>query len=200
VDIAASQLYREGRYHLQADGAVLSSDAMIDRLEELCERFPLVSVEDPLFEDDWEGWKQLTSRLGGRVQLSGDDLFVTSATRLQKGIDCGAANGVVIKPNQIGTLTEAVQTVALAKSAGYATVISPRSGELWDPYLVHLCVGQNLGQGKLVGAYSSGESNLNEIIRIGDRLGSTAVYRDGNILRHFSCGQIAASDRQGPAK
>ena len=182
VDIAANQLYRNGSYYLDCNRVVFSRDQMIDWLVKLCADYPIVSLEDPLFEDDWEGWKLLTERIGKKVQILGDDLFVTSKKRLEKGIALGAANAIVIKPNQVGTLTETFQTIETAKTANYGTVVSPRSGELWDPYLVHLCIGQNLGQGKIAGAYSSGESSVNEIIRIGDSLDGQAIYRTGSIL------------------
>lgn len=185
TDIAASQLYRNGMYHLEADQQVLSRDQMIDKLEEMCTQYPILCMEDCLHEDDWEGWMLLTKRLGNRVELIGDDLFVTNAVKLRKGIQSGAANAIVIKPNQVGTLTETIETIKTAKAAGYGTIISPRSGELWDPYLVHLCVGQNLGQGKIVGAYPTGESSLNELIRVEDHLGNRAVYRGKNILSKY---------------
>ena len=185
LDIAATQLYRDGKYHLEADHKVLSRNEMINRLEEMCGNFPVISMEDCLDEDDWEGWEILTKRLGHKVQLVGDDLFVTNPKRLKKGIKMGVANAVMIKPNQIGTLTETINTVKIAKSAGYGTVISPRSEELWDPYIAHLCVGQNLGQGKIVGAYAGGETNINELIRIGDYLGSRALYRGEEIFSRF---------------
>lgn len=183
VDIASNQLFKHGRYHLNADREQLSTIEMIDRMVGLCNKYPVVSLEDPLVEDDWKGWQIITKLLGSRVQISGDDIFVTDPDRLSHAINIGVANAIVIKPNQIGTISQTFKTIRLAKTAGYATVISPRSGELWDPYLVHLCVGQNLGQGKLVGAYSSGENNLNEIIRICDQLGSTAIQNDGAFLR-----------------
>jgi len=182
LDIAGSQLFRDGMYHLEADHAVLSRDEMIDRLEDMCAKYPIISMEDCLFEDDWEGWEILTKRLGHKVQLVGDDLFVTNPERLKKGIDKGVANAIIIKPNQIGTLTETIETIKLAKSAGYGTIVSPRSEELWDPYFVHLCVGQNLGMGKTVGAYSGGEADLNELIRIEDYLGERSIYRGKDVL------------------
>ena len=185
IDIAASELYREGKYHLNADGKIVSREEMIDQLEDMCERFPIVCMEDCLFEEDWEGWMLLTERLGNKVQLIGDDLFVTNRKRLVKGIEMGAANGLVIKPNQVGTLTEAIETIMVAKEARYGTVISIRSGELWDPYIVHLCVGQNLGQGKIVGAYATGETNMNELLRVEDYLGEKSVYRGKEVLSRF---------------
>lgn len=184
TDIAASQLYQDGKYHLKADDKVLSRGQWIDKLEKMCSKYPIISMEDCLFEDDWEGWKLLTDRLGDKVQLVGDDLFVTNPERLKKGIEMDVANAIVIKPNQVGTVTETIETIKLAKAAGYGTIISPRSGELWDPYVVHLCVGQNLGQGKIVSCPSGGQS-LNELTRIGDYLGDKAVYKGKGILSRF---------------
>jgi len=185
LDIAASQLHRDGEYHLEADRQVLSTDEWIDRLEQLCDVYPIVGMEDCLFEDDWEGWKSLTERLGDRVELVGDDLFVTNPKRLSKGIEMGVANCVMIKPNQVGTLTNTFETIAMAKAAGYNTIISPRSGEIWDPYIAHLCVGQSLEQGKIAGGYSGGERSLNELTRIEDHLGDRAVYRGKEVLARF---------------
>jgi len=184
IDFAATQLYRDGMYHLKADDAVLSREEWIGRLEEMCNNYPIISMEDCLFEDDWEGWVNLTKRLGNKVQLVGDDLFTTNPKRLKKGIEMGAANAIVIKPNQVGTLTETIETIRMAKAAGYGTVVSGRSGELWDPYIVHLCVGQSLGQGKMVNCPSGGQ-HLNELARIEDYLGDEALYRGKNVLARF---------------
>ena len=180
IDLAATQLYKDGMYHLKADNAVLSREEWIGRLEEMCDNYPIISMEDCLFEDDWEGWVNLTKRLGNKVQLVGDDLFTTNPKRLKKGVEMGAANAIVIKPNQVGTLTETMETIRMAKAAGYGTVISVRSGELWDPYIVHLCVGQNLGQGKI-----GGRGSLNEILRIEECLGDELVYKGRSILSKF---------------
>jgi len=184
IDLAASQLYEDGRYHLKAENKVLSRAEWINELADMCDNYPIISMEDCLFEDDWEGWQILTDRLGNKVQLVGDDLFVTNAKRLEKGIEMGVANAIVIKPNQIGTLTETFETIKMAKSAGYGTVISPRSGELWDPYVVHLCVGQNLGQGKIVECPAGGQS-LNELMRIEDYLDDKAIYIGKSVLSQF---------------
>ena len=150
----------------------------------MCSNYPIISMEDCLFEDDWEGWLELTKRLGNKVQLVGDDLFVTNPKRLKKGIEMGVANAIVIKPNQVGTLTETMETIKMAKAAGYGTVISGRSGELWDPYIVHLCVGQNLGQGKTGRCPPRGQ-NLNELMRIEDYLGGKAKYKGKSALSRF---------------
>ena len=184
LDIAATQLYSDGRYNLKADGQVLSREEWLDRLVKMCDRYPVVSMEDCLFEDDWDGWVESTKRLGHRIQLVGDDLFTTNPQRLKKGIGLGAANSVVIKPNQVGTLTETFETIRLAKEAGYGTVVSSRSGELWDPYVAHLCVGQSLGQGKLM-SFPSGGQHLNELMRIADCLGERAIYRGDEVLARF---------------
>jgi enolase len=187
VDLAASQLYRDGKYNLQADNKSLATGEMIDKLEEMCDDYPIISMEDCLFEDDWQAWKVLTKRLGSKVQLVGDDLFATNPRRLERGTEMSVANAIVIKPNQVGTLTETMETIRIAKSAGYGTIISPRSGELWDPYLTHLCVGQGLGQGKLtsVGGGVAGLDNLNELLRIEEYLGERVVYRGRQIFSRF---------------
>ena len=186
LDVAASQLYREGLYHLTADQLQLSSEAMIDYFYRLCRTYPVVALEDPLFEEDWSGWQMIRSKLDGLVDIIGDDLFVTNSVRLNKGIEMRTAHGLIIKPNQIGTLTETYQTVKLAKESKMATIISPRSGEIWDPYLAHLCVGWQLGQGKIAGAYPSGELHFNELTRIVDMLGNGAQYADGHYLSTWS--------------
>ncbi|MFC1802844.1 phosphopyruvate hydratase [Thermoproteota archaeon] len=169
IDLATSQLYKNGMYHLEADKNILSRGEMIDKLVEMCNKYPIISMEDCLFEDDWNGWKTLTKKIGDKVQLVGDDLFVTNIKRLKKGIELGVANSIIIKPNQVGTLTETIDTIKLAKKKGYKTIASPRSGKLWDPHIVHLCVGQNLGQGKFVRCPIGG-SYLNELIRIEEYL------------------------------
>jgi len=174
--IASTHLYKAGNYHLDADHAVLSKGEMIDRLQEMADTYPILSMEDCLLEDDWDGWRSLTERLGDKIQLVGDDLFTTNPARLQKGIERGVANAIVIKPNQVGTLTETIKTIEKAKSAGFGTIISSRSGQLWDPYLVHLCVARSLGQGKLVRCPVGGPS-LNEIIRLQNLYGDELSQR-----------------------
>lgn len=184
LDIAATQLYQDGMYHLAADGQVLTREQWIDRLDDMCRRFPIVSMEDCLFEDDWEGWAILTKRLGNKVQLVGDDLFTTNPQRVKKGIQMGVANATVIKPNQVGTLTETYETVRLAKAAGYGTVVSPRSGELWNPFVANLCVGQSLGQAKALSCPAGGPY-LNDFLRIADLLGPQAEYPGRQALARF---------------
>ncbi len=177
LDPAASSFYRDGRYHLEGEGRVLDSDGMIRFFEEWVEQYPIVSIEDALAEDDWEGWKALTSTLGDRVQLVGDDVFVTSETRLLKGIAEGAGNAILIKLNQIGTLTETLQTIETARGAGYRCVISHRSGETEDTTIAHLAVATNAGQIK-TGSMCRSErvAKYNELLRIDEELGSIAVF------------------------
>lgn len=184
LDIAATQLFADGKYQITGDNASYTPAQWIDRLEEMCHKYPIISMEDCLHEEDWEGWVEVTKRLGSRVQLVGDDLFTTNPARLKRGISLKAANAVVIKPNQVGTLTETFETVRLAKAAGYGTIISARSGEMPDPYIAHLCVGQSLGQAKAVGCPVGGP-HLNEFIRIEDSLGEKAVFRGKAVLARF---------------
>ncbi len=184
IDMAATQLYKDGKYHLSLDSKELTRDEWIAWMVDLCDKYPIISMEDCLHEDDWEGWSELTKRLGNRVQLVGDDLFTSNPARLKKGISMGAANAVVIKPNQVGTLTETFETISIAKEAGYGTIVSGRSGELWDPYIAHLCVGRSLGQGKMVNCPAGGQ-HLNELMRIHDYLGERAHYVGKHVLDRF---------------
>jgi enolase len=174
LDVASTHFYKDGEYHLKADNRTLTRDEMIDFLAEIRDAFPVVSMEDCLHEEDWEGWKALTERLGNRTQLVGDDFFTTNPSRLRRGVAMGAANAVVIKPNQIGTITETVDTIKAAKQAGYGTVLSSRSGEIGDMYLSHLLVGQGLGQGKIA-AFDIERIKLNELLRIEEHLGEKAI-------------------------
>ncbi len=185
MDAAASELYEEktGAYLFdgEADGTgkplVRTTDEMIRLYEELVDEFPIVSIEDGLHEDDWEGWQKLTKRLGGKIQLVGDDLFVTNPKRIQCGIQLKAGKAVLIKLNQIGTLTEAMEAIELAKCAGYQTVISHRSGETEDTFLADLAVAVNAGQVK-TGAPCRGErtAKYNQLLRIEEELGKAASY------------------------
>jgi enolase len=177
LDVAATELRREGGYHLQGEGRKLSSEEMVGWLEELVEEFPLVSIEDGLAEDDWEGWGLCTRRLGDRVQLVGDDLFVTNPALLRRGIEEGVANAVLIKLNQIGTLSETLAAMELAHGAGYGRVVSHRSGETEDTFLAHLVVATNAGQVK-AGAPARGErtAKYNELLRIEEQLGDQARF------------------------
>ena len=177
LDPAASEFGKHGRYRLRADRADKSSEEMIAFYEQLLSRYPICSIEDGLGEDDWEGWRALTQRLGSRVQIVGDDIFVTSPAILQEGIRKGIANAILIKLNQIGTLTETLETIELAKRAGYGTIISHRSGETEDTFVADLAVAVNAGQIK-TGSLSRGErtAKYNQLLRIEEELGPAAVW------------------------
>ncbi|AGA70758.1 phosphopyruvate hydratase [Desulfitobacterium dichloroeliminans LMG P-21439] len=178
LDVAATELYKDGKYHLEGEGLTKTTDEMIAYLEELTEQYPIVSIEDGLSEEDWEGWKKLTERLGDRIQLVGDDLFVTNPARLARGIKEKCANSILIKLNQIGTLTETLDAIEMAKRAGYTTVISHRSGETEDVTMAHVAVAVNAGQIK-TGAPARTErvAKYNELLRIEEELGETGIYR-----------------------
>ena len=177
LDVAASELGEHGRYRLRADRAEKSSDEMIALYESLIGRYPICSIEDGLGEDDWEGWRLLTRRLGARVQLVGDDVFVTNPAIIQQGIREGLANAILIKVNQIGTLTETLEAIELAKRAGYGTMISHRSGETEDSFVADLAVAVNAGQIK-TGSLARGEriAKYNQLLRIEEELGAAAVW------------------------
>jgi len=185
LDPAASELYGEGRYHLRGEGRALDAEQLVDLWMRWCAAYPIVSIEDGMAEDDWEGWQQLTERLGGRVQLVGDDLFVTNSSRLQQGIDRGVANAILIKLNQIGTVTETLDAIALATRNGYASVISHRSGETEDTSIADLAVAVNAGQIK-AGAPSRSErvAKYNRLLRIERDLGSAGSYAGRAAFRH----------------
>jgi enolase len=177
LDVAATELWRDGRYRAPGEDAEWKTEELIDVYERLADRFPLVSIEDGLREDDWDGWVQLTRRLDGRLQLVGDDLFVTNPARLADGIRLGAANAILVKVNQIGTLTETLEAVELAKSAGYGVVISHRSGETEDTFVADLAVGVNAGQIK-TGSLSRSDrvAKYNQLVRIEEWLGDAARW------------------------
>jgi enolase len=177
LDPAASELYRDGVYELPGEGRTLDASGMSELYASLLERYPLVSVEDGLDEDAWADWRAQTQLLGDRLQLVGDDIFVTNPDFLGRGIDEGVANGILVKVNQIGTLTETLDTIALARSAGYATVISHRSGETEDTTIADLAVAVNAGQIK-TGAPSRSDrvAKYNQLLRIEEQLGEKAVY------------------------
>nr|MBA3329995.1 phosphopyruvate hydratase [Actinomycetota bacterium] len=177
LDPAASEVFREGRYVLEGEGRELDTEGMLDLYGDLAARYPLVSVEDGLAEEEWDGWRALTERLGGSVQLVGDDLFVTNVARLRRGIESGAGNAILVKVNQIGTLTETLEAIALARSHGYAVVISHRSGETEDTTIADLAVATNAGQIK-TGAPSRTDrvAKYNQLLRIEEELGAGAVY------------------------
>jgi len=177
LDPAATEFYRDGGYRLDGEGRILDGDAMIDLYAGLADRFPLVSVEDGLAEDEWGAWGTLTERLGGRLQLVGDDLFVTNVERLRRGIDEGVANAILVKVNQIGTLTETLDAISLARRNGFASVISHRSGETEDTTIADLAVATGAGQIK-TGAPSRSDrvAKYNQLLRIEEDLGSAAAY------------------------
>ena len=178
LDAAAAEFYRDGAYHLERDGVVLSSDELIDLYEGWLSRYPIASIEDGLGEDDWEGWAQLTARLGARVQLVGDDLFTTNIERIERGIEERSANAVLIKLNQIGSLTETLAAIEATQKAGWGVVISHRSGETEDTTIADLAVATGAGQIK-TGAPARGErtAKYNRLLRIEDELGPEARYR-----------------------
>jgi enolase len=185
LDAAASGWVEEGRYSLKAEKKErLSADAVIDWYEGMLDRYPIVSIEDGLGEDDWAGWRQLTERLGGRVQLVGDDLFVTQAAPLRKGIEEGVANAILIKLNQVGTLTETLETIRIAQQAGYGAVISHRSGETEDTTIADLAVATGAGQIK-TGSLCRSErtAKYNQLLRIEERLGDRARYTGDAVVR-----------------
>ncbi|AZR72281.1 phosphopyruvate hydratase [Anoxybacter fermentans] len=177
LDVAATELYKDGKYHLAGEGRTLTSDEMINFYAELVEKYPIISIEDALGEDDWDGWKKLTERLGSKIQLVGDDLFVTNTERLKRGIEMGVANAILIKVNQIGTLTETLEAIEMAKRAGYTAIISHRSGETEDVTIADLAVATNAGQIK-TGAPSRTDrvAKYNQLLRIEEYLGEVANY------------------------
>ena len=177
LDPAASELYRDGRYELRGEGRILDNRQLVDLWDDWTARYPIVSIEDGMAEDDWEGWQLLTERLGSRVQLVGDDLFVTNVERLRLGFERGVANALLVKLNQIGTLTETLDAMALADEHGYASVISHRSGETVDTTIADLAVATNAGQIK-AGAPSRGErvAKYNRLLAIEAELGEAATY------------------------
>ena len=177
LDPASTELYRDGAYHLEGEGRTLSPAEMVDYWADLAERYPIVSIEDGLAEDDWDGWQLLTERLGDKTQLVGDDVFVTNPGRLKRGIDGHVANAILIKVNQIGTLSETLDTMRLASDSGYASVMSHRSGETEDTTIADLAVATNCGQIK-TGAPSRTDrvAKYNQLLRIEDELGDAARY------------------------
>jgi len=178
LDPATSELYRDGQYHLVGEGKVLSSDDFVEYWTRLIDTYPIVSIEDGMAEDDWDGWDALSKAIGSRVQLVGDDLFVTNAERLQMGIDRGVANSVLVKVNQIGTLTETLTTVELATRHGYTSVMSHRSGETEDATIADLAVATNCGQIKTgAPARSDRVAKYNQLLRIEESLGESAAFR-----------------------
>jgi enolase len=179
MDVASSELFNQedGKYHLKGEGVARTSEEMVNWYEELVSKYPIISIEDGLDENDWEGHKLLTERIGSKVQLVGDDLFVTNTKKLSRGIEEGVGNSILIKVNQIGTLTETFDAIEMAKRAGYTAVISHRSGETEDSTIADIAVATNAGQIK-TGAPSRTDrvAKYNQLLRIEDTLGDTAVY------------------------
>jgi enolase len=187
LDCAASEFFKDGAYRMEGEGKTLSPEQMADYLADLASHYPIASIEDGMAEDDWQGWKMLTVKLGERVQLVGDDLFVTNVTRLQRGIDEGIANSILIKVNQIGTLTETIQTVRLAQTSGYTTVMSHRSGETEDSTIADLAVALSCGQIKTGSlARSDRTAKYNQLLRIEEELGGAASYAGARALKKLT--------------
>ena len=184
LDVASSEFFKDGVYDLEGEGRKLDADGMIDLLADWCAKYPILSIEDGLAEGDWAGWKRLTERLGDKVQLVGDDLFVTNTRILSEGIAKGVGNSILIKVNQIGTLTETLEAIAMAHTAGYTAVVSHRSGETEDTTIADLAVASSAGQIK-TGSLSRSDrvAKYNQLMRIEDQLGTEAVYAGRGAFR-----------------
>ena len=183
LDVASSEFYEDGKYNLAGEGLVKTSDEMVDYLADLCAKYPIISIEDGMAEDDWEGWKKLTKKLGKKVQLVGDDLFVTNEERLVEGIKKGVGNAILIKVNQIGTLTETFNAIETAKRAGYTCIISHRSGETEDTTLADIAVAVNAGQIKTgAPARTDRVAKYNQLLRIEEDLGKAAKYNGKKVF------------------
>ncbi|MAQ71752.1 MAG: phosphopyruvate hydratase [Alphaproteobacteria bacterium] len=178
LDAASTEFYKDGKYDLAGEGRVLSSDELVRYYEDLVSKYPIISIEDGMAEDDWEGWSSLTAAIGSKCQLVGDDLFVTNSKRLYRGIEGKAANAILIKVNQIGTLTETLEAVQMAQKAGFGVVMSHRSGETEDATIADLAVATNCGQIK-TGSLSRSDriAKYNQLLRIEEELGETAAYQ-----------------------
>ncbi len=183
LDVASSEMYKDGKYHLEGEGVVKTSEEMVEYLAALCEKYPIISIEDGLAEDDWDGWKLLTKKIGKKVQLVGDDLFVTNEERLVQGIKKGVANAILIKVNQIGTLTETFNAIETAKRAGYTCIISHRSGETEDTTLADIAVAVNAGQIKTgAPARTDRVAKYNQLLRIYVELGGASKYKCNKVI------------------
>ncbi|MDD9900290.1 MAG: phosphopyruvate hydratase [Alphaproteobacteria bacterium] len=187
LDVAATEFYKKGKYHLEREGKTLSSDEMVKYYEKLCTKFPIISIEDGMSEDDWDGWVALTEALGNKVQLVGDDLFVTNTKRLKQGIEKKAGNAILIKVNQIGTLTETMDAVQTAQKAGFGVVFSHRSGETEDNTIADLAVACNAGQIK-TGSLSRSDriAKYNQLIRIEEQLGPSGCYAGRDAFKNLA--------------
>ena len=187
LDVAATELFDGNRYRLEREGVTLSATELIERYARLCDDYPIVSIEDGLAEDDWDGWRELNERLGSRIQVVGDDLFVTNTERLRRGIAERSANSILVKVNQIGSVTETLETMDMARAAGFSAVISHRSGETEDTTIADLSVGTNAGQIK-TGAPARGEriNKYNQLLRIEEELGPSARYAGREVFTRKS--------------
>ena len=183
IDAAATEFYKDGKYVLAGEGVSYSAAEMIEYYAGMADKYPIISIEDGLAEDDWEGWKKLTEKLGHRVQIVGDDLFVTNTQRLARGIEGGVANSILIKLNQIGTVTETLEAIEMAKQAGYTAVVSHRSGETEDTFIADLAVAVNAGQIK-TGAPSRTDrvAKYNQLLRIEEELSATAMFKGKKVF------------------
>lgn len=183
LDVASNEFYRDGKYYLEGEKRILSAEEFIDYLAQLVNQYPIITIEDGMAEDDWAGWQALTKKLGKRIQLVGDDLFVTNTKLLQRGITEQAANAILIKPNQIGTLTETMAAIQLAKQANYNTIISHRSGETGDNTIADIAVATNAGQIKTGSLCRSDRvAKYNQLLRIEEKLGSEGVYAGKSVF------------------
>jgi enolase len=184
LDPASTEFFKDGKYHLEGEGKILGSDEMVKYYEDLCNKYPIVSIEDGMAEDDWDGWVNITNTLGEKVQIVGDDLFVTNPERLKQGIEMNAGNAILVKVNQIGTLTETLETVEMAQKASFGVVISHRSGETEDSTIADLAVATNAGQIK-TGSLSRSDrtAKYNQLMRIEEYLGPQAEYAGKSILK-----------------
>jgi len=177
IDVAASELFENGKYNFKGEGVIRSSEKLVEYYAQLVDRYPIVSIEDGMAENDWDGWKLLTESLGKKIQLIGDDIFVTNPERLKKGIDAGVGNSILIKVNQIGTLTETLNTIEMAKTAGYSIMISHRSGETEDTTITDIAVATNAGQIKTGAPCRTDRvAKYNQLLRIEEELGMTGGY------------------------
>jgi enolase len=184
LDVAATELYKDGKYHLTCENKSLTSEEMVAFYENWCAKYPIASIEDGLAEDDWAGYKLMTQKLGNKVQIVGDDLFVTNIERLQRGIDEKVGNSILIKLNQIGTVSETIDAINLAKKAGYTSIISHRSGETEDTTIADFVVGTGTGQIK-TGSLSRTDrvAKYNQLLRLEEELGAKAVYRGAKVFK-----------------
>jgi len=184
LDPASSEFFKDGKYHLEGEGKILDAEGLVRYYEDLCARYPIASIEDGFAEDDWDGWKLMNDRMGGKIQIVGDDIFVTNPERLRLGIERGSANAVLVKVNQIGTLSETLETIEIAHKAGWRAVMSHRSGETEDATIADLAVATNCGQIKTGSlARSDRTSKYNQLIRIEAGLGPAARYAGRTVLR-----------------